>query len=596
MVKNSAAYVRHGFLLLIFILSACTVRSIMHESDQASFLSGAWQLAQGGSVDYGTFYRYEKFFGAYWLLAGIFRLFPSADPVLSANIFSFSVFWGGLLLLYRSRGVYRSGLNYTLFLGGVCAPAVLIHVPYFAANFLSAGFLFLGMTVLRRSFWISLIFWGCAMMIRMDAVLLVPLLAWISCETRSFRGMIRSWRVWSAVGTALVVMGISSGVSPGAQAVGYVPFFNLKLFAGYTVFGLGGGLLVLGVVLWRLMRPESCVLWDERLFYWSGGAALLLPFCFYALLLFSTRHWVVCLSGMLLLICSDHWEILACFEGRACRWLKGVLALFILAPLFVGLRLPFPEKPVITCAKPTLFPTADGRCPMGALFPFLFSKDRLDHNHQLWLAAGSVPEWETLHGEVPVGASPLDTIVDFAIRTRGFIPSRPHPVDQLSPENFVYLPCRTVLKPRIEVDRHDISFCGDSLSEWCVDLVGGVFPSGLLRIRRSALDGVESEAARKIKVMRSLFLGNEFVWMDQIPSGPVWVPKEAEGGSFAFFSDTPFDVTVGREVVESYYASEEGTYVVILPGRRWQGKSIEVSESVLAARSVYPDYMRVENF
>ncbi|HMF77946.1 MAG TPA: hypothetical protein VK604_19985, partial [Bryobacteraceae bacterium] len=119
----------------------------MRESDQASVLTGVWELFRGARVVGESYYNYEKLYETYWLTTlgfWIRSLFGSVwSPVLVGNISTGITFWATtlaaifLLAKDRRRPPVLSTFCY------LSTPAILINSLYTNAAILSAGFLLL---------------------------------------------------------------------------------------------------------------------------------------------------------------------------------------------------------------------------------------------------------------------------------------------------------------------------------------------------------------------------------------------------------------------------------------------------------------------
>ncbi len=593
------------FVVVPFVLSACWLGSIVHESDQASVISGAWKLAHlEAPIVAPGFYEYGKYVASYWMLGGLFKVLPSVDPVLLANGASFLIFWIGLFILLFSApqvSLFQGSAS----LVALCSPALLVHLPYFAPNFLSAGFLFAGVGLLnrsRRNFPYALAFWFLAFGCRQDALLLIPLLAWLCAREESFISLLRSKRSWCVVGAGLLILGVSRWIDPLNQGVGYQPFFNGKIYAAYLIFGLGGAfllfLLFLGLFAQRGRRATG---WDKKLFWWAGGVAMLPPFLFYSLFMYSTRHWVLLLSALLLITLSSRARDL--FNDQSIIIKRGwvFLLLGVLIPLGVGLRLPSPTRPRLVMERPTLFPTADGRTPMGAVVPFMFSKERLDHNQQVFSAARSVRAWEETDGEVPLANSPLYSLLELAVLLNHQAPSVRIPLGKQNEYPFLFVPCRTLLKHGYFMDTGENVDFGEEIQNVFPEQIAGTFPLSILRLSYKQASASKDWAALKSRILffRQIFSGNEMQWVGRLPAGSLELDQTLDGRKVVLFFNEPFEIKVEGALhrAERFEQSDLGLsiFYVALPKGRGAGGEIISSAAVNAVSTVYPLYMMKEN-
>ena len=590
---------------LVFILSCCWVGSIVHESDQASVISGAWKLAHlDAPIVAPGFYEYGKYIASYWMLGGLFKVFPSVDPVLLANGASFVIFWAGLfVLLFSSTRI--SLFRGSALLAVLCSPALLVHLPYFAPNFLSAGFLFMGVGLLnrsRRNFPYAMAFWFLAFGCRQDALLLIPLLAWLCAREESFVSLLRSKRSWCIVGAGLLTLGLSRWVDPLNTGVGYQPFFNGKIYAAYLIFGLGGAFLLFLLFLGLFaQKGHRATAWDKKLFWWTGGAAVLPPFLFYSLFMYSTRHWVLLLSALLLITLSSRTRDL--FDDQSVIIKKGWVFLLLgaLIPLGIGLRLPVPTSPELVLSQPTLFPTADGRVPMGAVVPFMFSKERLDHNQQVFSAARSIRTWEEFDGEVPLGSSPLYSLLELAVLMNNQTPSHRIPVEKQAKHPFVYVPCRTLLKSGYFMDSGESVDFGKEVEKAFPEQIAGTFPLSILKLHyeRAAVSNDWRALKSKVLLFRQIFSGNEIQWIGRLSAGSLELDQTLDGRKTVLFSKEPFEAQIGGVTyhTEHFVQSDvvSSFFYIVLPDGRGVGGEVISSVAVDVVATVYPLYMMREN-
>jgi hypothetical protein len=583
-------------LLLWLIVLGSRVGPIMHESDQASLLDGAWQLAHSQAAWFHPgFYEYDKFYLSYGLLAGVFRLVPSM-PVLTGNVFSFAVFAVGGFFAARMLS-RRTGPGYLWFLGCMMAPSILVHVPYAAPNFLSLGFLFAGVAFAgsekkaRRI--CAAICWMVAAGCRMDMLLVWPLLLWSTATKPSVRELFKNRYAWMIVVGGVGMFAAGRLLAGGPGGIGYAPFFSPKIFLAYTAFGLGGSvILLLGtlVLLGRCVRNSSAV--DDCLFWLFGVASVVAPFLFYSLFLFSTRHWTVGLGGLVVFAGSRFFTQSLSGVPEWGRRIGRVALFFGVLLLFVGIRLPALMSPSLTLREASLFPSMDGRIPMGAVLQFLFSDARQDHNQALWKAACSIESFEELDGAVPLLESPLKTIMVFAVRLRGLRPRLMSLSDIHEAHCFGYIPCRTVLKSPVLIGQFRVEMM--SVPDVPMEMAGGEFPSGVLRIGAGVKSGDEKLAAY-IRLLHRLFEGNEFVW-EKSPFSESWI-RSAAGRILVFISGEPFEIKKKTCTLVTQQYRETPTSASLFYCRVGSDEMIDagwdVPGHVFCAMSVYPRYMQI---
>ncbi len=407
-------------------LSLLVLGPVMHESDQASLVSGMTALANGeASVVGATFYNYDKQYGSYWLLAGLRKLMPFGDPVLLGNLAGITVFWGGaalLLLRWPPRTTGQSWAATALWL----TPAFLQHSPFLASNFLAAGLL-----MASAAAWSSVTLWsrllsvglaGVATACRADVLAVLPLLTWVLLPRRKLATWLRQPWLWAFAAGGLVAWVIGKTVAGASSRLFYDPFFVPQIFAAYTVFGIGGTLFLLagweGSCLTQALRRPG---WTRRWHALAGAAVLGPIFLFYSLQMFSTRHWVTGLTALGLL--ALHRRGAVCFGGRSGRVWATLALIAALVGLGVGVRLPFPDRPSLVFGAGTAFPTADGEQTMGGyawrLWEMRTSGFAHDHNHPLWQAVRDADYLAETDGRVAVATSGMHAYFELALRLRG---------------------------------------------------------------------------------------------------------------------------------------------------------------------------------
>jgi len=589
-----------GWLILLpFILSICWLGSILHESDQASIFYGASKLAQGEARwIHPGFYEYGNYFFSYWILAAGYILFPNADAVWLGNMISLGVFWVGALFLLSSIRL-RTFASQISFFVALISPAILVHVSYFSPIFISSGFLFTGAALLARSprnFPFSTLCWILAFGCRMDALLLIPLLAWLSAEKAKFSALISGWKSWCILAGGVLVFWVGKELNAGKELLGYSFFFHPKVYLAYLIFGASGAFGLLLMLLGYLGREgarQSGL--NKRFFWWGAGVALMVPFTFYSLLMFTPRHWVLTITAQVLLLSSD--KFAAIWKPR--KEFMILLLAGAVFPLWIGIRLPVPTKPRLTIQHPTLFPTTDGRFPMGAVIPFMFSGERLDHNQQTWLAAREMSHWKEYKGRVPLVPFPLVDIVRLAVLCRGqesmLLGS------SLSEVPFFYLSSRSLLKYPVSFDQKQTHPLDENFEDWIFEKQSGYFPVNIFRLEQSVLGEMNpwSTHKKRILFLRQMFGGNEIRWKRICPAGEFTPPISWEGRSILWFSEKPFHVFIGTNAIPSTWfkwSENEGFWRLSLSAEAREGKTMVLSHAVEVATTIYPDYMTLKNF
>lgn len=583
--------------LIPLLLSWSWLGGIIHESDQASVMLGALRLVRGGAPWIGPdFYEYGNYFFSYWILAAAYKLFPSADVVWLGNFLSLMLFWLGVFILMVLPGKKPSRSRWLACFVALSSPAVLVHVPYFAPIYISAGFLCAGAGVYARSprnFPWALGCWGLAFACRADAILLVPLLAWFVADEAGLGRLVCSAKSWSLAGAALGVAVMGRLVNPGAAVLGYRPFFYPEVYAVYLIFGAAAATGLLALFCWRLLREGAVASrLDARLYWWGGAAALLIPFVFYSLFMTSPRHWTLLIGALLILAGSGRIPL----DPVSKKIVLPGLAICSALLLLVGVRLPELARPRLTVTRPELFPTGDGRCPMGAVIPFMYSGRRLDHNQQTWLAAQDVPVWEEHGGVVPLSWFPLSDIVRLSIFSRsGQLTTRSA---SLPDDPFVYISTRAILRPEILVNTKTKKAADVPLRSCRIEPAGAGQPMGMLRVSAESSGGEESWSPQKKRLLLFVqaFQGNDVAPLPGLPAGRLPRLAEAEGRPLLLWSGECFSVQGdGRKGIARRAEDLPGIWFMLLASGDPLRSGV-LSAPVELATTVYPDYMNVQTF
>lgn len=423
---------------------------VMHESDQASLVDGAIQLSRGHPSPPGAgLYNYDKQFLSYWIMAGVVRLFPEVDPILSTNAASFVIFWGGLLILLLAKPA-RTGSQAAATAAVILAPALWQHSAFLASNFLAGGFFFLAIAVWQRGRGLPRVFsiflLGGSVACRADMLLILPLVAWLLLPRRELAKWISEPWLWGIALAGAAAFATGSLLATEKTRNFYTPFFIPKIYAAYAIFGLGAS----GLVFIQWMAGAGRIGLSRRqlgmaLHSVAGGVAILPVFFFYSVQMFSTRHWTAMLCGLMACCVSRRAPvIIGTGWGPVISW--GALLLAV-SPLFIGLRLPFPDTPSLSYSSGTAFPTADGELSMGGYWHRLGEiRDKRffhDHNQPVWLAARNAQLHPGPDGRVPVLGTTMQAYYKLAARLKGF------EVDVVEPEadgREYYLDSRHLLR------------------------------------------------------------------------------------------------------------------------------------------------------
>ena len=392
-------------------LEIWAVGPVMRESDQASLLEGAVQLAVGDKALSGNdSYNYDKQYFSYWVAAAWLKLrSSSADGsmaiVREGNLLAVVLFALALLSVVGSQRRW-SGVQVGVLFGALFTPVLSFSGMFLSPNMISASFLLVLVVMLRpvvgeggggkaagqpspgRVFLVGLLAWA-ATAARQDALLLMPLLALLTVRADSLRELVYDRRVQSMViGTVFAVV-LGFLLSDGF-AVLPTPFLVLPTFVAFIGGGLGALLLLLLVFAASLAGRRS-------LYGYLVAASVLLPLLFYACVLYTPRHLFLPALAVLLTIFFDRGrEVWAMIARRRIGRLALVLTLLgTLGPWIVGLRMGGWRNGTPVTSAVSLFPSTDGFWPMGG-YGWFFGRlaggaeQAVDHNQRVWAAWSTV--------------------------------------------------------------------------------------------------------------------------------------------------------------------------------------------------------------
>ena len=385
-------------LLAVAVFSLWCTGDLMRKNDQATILAGAYDLAQGRMQNPAAYYQYDKTYVLYWTCAAVLKFLPAGtSPVAAANISLALMFWSALTIFVMR---FRKELSPLALLCFLSAPAVLLNTFYVNSSVLSSAFLLLSAVFLlqpgSRGGWPAAVFFALAVGSRADVILLLPLLLWLITPFSMVGSFLRGWRKnlktglagskhWKLLCAGIFALAAGRILCPGGgEAVD--PFFNLKMVAGYTVFGFGAAGLLFALYSFHLsVRAAKGRGTFEKLYGLAGLFAFLLPVLFFIPQLHAPRYfWRGC-EAVLLLAASARspvWNF---------RSAKVIITAAALVPLVLGVRLPALNQPQITASHATLFPSGDGFYPMGGTLPFMLrlrhaDEYPVDHNQMVWNA------------------------------------------------------------------------------------------------------------------------------------------------------------------------------------------------------------------
>lgn len=572
---------------------------MMHESDQASVLEGSSSIAQTGKLIDQTFYNYDKQFGSYWIVAAALKsLGTMPDPndvVMLGNAVSVVFFNAGLVLLALSVPSPAA----LLLLGCLLfSPSFIIHAPFLAGNYLSAFFLFAQFIALRKpdSMVLPMLFAFCATACRADALLAQPILLWSTTYANTLVRWMRDIRLWGcsfAAGTALLLGKAITSVAAEYSSP-FAVFFNWQVLAVYSVFGLGAGIGILLLSIVALVREERRRIGSG--FAVAGLLSLSLPFAYYVVNMYSTRHWTVALAAMMCFVASYRGQRLLSETLCASRLRPGILSLLVLTavvPVLFGLRLSAPGIPRLTVSRPALVPSSDGLIPLGSYLSHSWGWNRdqrqiPDHNQATWLAALAADFDTSTDAHVHLLVSPLASILRLAVRLRGLEYQLTESLEAI-PE--VYAEFRALRKAPISHSRGRLRDPFGSPGSHGVEFASPVV-AGEAVVRLTPTRNALAEALQKL---REAFGGSDYHVLK--PDAVASLCAES-GHLMVFVSTTPFRLNLGEESLtpeRSEMARGEDCYLLRVAAGDAKAFTIEGAVGV-AAFSVLPSFMNVDSY
>ena len=528
-------------LLTVALFSLWCTGDLMRKNDQATILAGAYDLAHGRMQDPSAYYQYDKTYVLYWTCAAVLKLLPAGtSPVAVANISLALMFWSALAIFVIR---FRKVLSPLALLCFLSAPAVLLNTFYVNSSVLSSAFLLLSAVFLlqsgSRGGWLAALFFALAVGSRADVILLLPLLLWLITPFpmvgKIFREFSKHWKLLCAGIFALAAGRI---LCPGGGE-GADPFFNLKMVAGYAIFGFGAAGLLFALYSAHLLVQAAKGRGKlEKLYGLAGLFAFLLPVLFFIPQLHAPRYfWRGCEAVLLLAVSArlPVWNF---------RSVKTIIVLAAVLPLVLGVRLPALNQPQITVSHATLFPSGDGFYPMGGTLPFMFrlchaTEHPVDHNQLVWNAVRRAEfRFDNRHS-IKVLRTPMFGYFMLAASLRGGF-AEGHNYTELSNSCF-YADSRSLMR---DDPKTPLRFLDEILTipaHFISPVLDGI---GVLEL------GVGDDRwGRQTRLLNRLFAGNEYrVFLCD--------PAESLGRMTVAFSEQSFDSARLDDQTGLYYSKE----------------------------------------
>jgi hypothetical protein len=568
-------------LLVLFAAgSHLCIGGLMRKNDQATILAGANDLAHNRFRDPSVYYQVDKTYVLYGVCAALIKCAPpDVDPIAVANTGLALIFWSALFVFVIR---FRRRLEPLALLCFLSAPAVLFNTVYVNSSVLSSAFLLLSAAFLmneeKRGGWLAALLFFLAVGSRVDVILLLPLILWLTAPFPTIGEFLdrfsKGWKKgmagltlfsngWKLIGAGILALAAGRLICRSGGAA-FDPIFNWKMVAGYTTFGFGAAGLLFALYLIELISPlmsRKGVL--ERIHQLAGIAAFLLPVLFFIPQLHAPRYfWRGC-EVLLLLPVSGRVPVL-----RA-RGVRTVVVLAATVPLFVGIRLPALNRPQMTMAQPTLFPSGDGFYPMGGYLPYLFrlrnaNARPVDHNQLVWSAVHSAQFDFTPDGKIPVLWTPMYGYFLLEASLRGG-DAQCLSLATIGDQTF-YADSRSLMRDDPKTPLGDLPQILSIPSRFVSPVSAGV---GVLKFG----DG-DDQWGRQTRLLNRLFCGNEYRIL-----APGSVPDASRRAVFfskEFFAGSERDAGSGL-----YYSG---------------GKVCQESTPVFCAEAVFPDWMSLQTF
>ncbi|MBI9021469.1 MAG: hypothetical protein JEZ10_09490 [Verrucomicrobia bacterium] len=577
-------------LVAVAVVSIWCTGDLMRKNDQAVIMAGSYDLAHGRAQDWGAYYQVDKTYVLYWTCAAIFKAQQfvrcCVDPVAAANMGLSLIFWSALTVFVVR---FRRTLSPLALLCFLTAPAVLLNTLYVNSSLLSSAFLLLSAVFLfsegRRGDWLAALFFALAVGSRADAILLLPLLLWLITPfpmvgtlfsnfsngwknpclfpRGALKGSAVALRQWKLLLAGILAL-LGGRVLYGNETVSIDPFFNLKMVAGYVVFGFGAAGLLFVIYSIRLAVQTSKERGALKKMYGVAGLlAFLLPVLFFLPQLHAPRYfWRGCEAILLLAV-----------SGRLSAGLNRRMVLPVclaaLLPLVIGVNVPSLTRPKIDVLHPTLFPSGDGHYPMGGTLPFLFrlrsaTEHPIDHNQLVWNAVQKVEFHVDGGGVVPVLNTPMSGYLLLGASLQGKMARRAS-YEQLADSAF-YSDSRSLMR---DDPKTTIQFLSKILNQSTVFVSPVADGVGILRFGTG-----DDRWGKQVQLLNRLFAGNEYRVDSSDPN--------IQGGLMRVgFSESPFDGARMDARTGLYYST---------------GRGVSLGEAPHHAVSIFPSWMSLQSF
>lgn len=587
------------------------------------------EIATGQADLARSAYNFDKQFASYWLLGTMFRLLPrplAPDQVtLASNLVSFALFWG-MLCAYLARRPRR--VSMAAVLPVLLAPALLTHSAFFATAFVSAGFLLLTVILLEvrpspgwpaRLRWLGVFAAAfCAVGARADAVLALPFLVLLHPRGRSPKSAVKWGAAWIMVLAAGLALALGRTLYRDRPTDYLALFFRPKVFAAYTLFGLGAVALLVPACVASVLECAAR-LGSRRWTMVLLGLSLLAPFLYYSCQLTSTRYFTLGIVCVLVFVGSRRGVAMlgGLFRAKlARRILQPLLVAGAVLPLAVGVDLPFLNRPALGW-RATGFPSSDGVLPMGGYLNYAWQmrwrRGLVDHNHAVWTAAVHTDFRPAADGEVAVLNTPMNSYLLLAARLQGKRP-RLFAAGEVQRLPAFYVDSRSLMRRNIldfasrQAERFDAPFLAR-----CGLRPASSFTFDGITVLEGSFAKPASPRGELVLALNSEFGENEYRLTREIPAAPA-APAPgyhlADGdagktlvlisrGAFRYVVQSPGQPPAAGEAKATAFGPT-GTWFVWKRSGARAGTVVAIDPSpttpVTVAVSVLPDWMSVSRF
>ena len=451
---NSRLLVLVAYLAVCaFVL--CVAGDGLRHNDEASYINGALQIAQGSiSPWHAIFFNYDKQYGSYWLIAGLFRIAGYSTPIATTNYAQATAFCISLGVLVVCRLKRTPTLLIVPFM--LC-PLLATSAPFVETGMISFVVLLLALSATRagnaRRQALACLLIAIAAACRADIALAVPALIIATVSRRSLRRFLISPFAWAASACCIFPPLIGKLLDPKAVGVFQAGPSPLRVVIAFVVFGLGACLfaLLISSSIFFVVIAVKKRRW--RLYYIIRSIAPLIPLIFYLFQLQTPQQLFLTIASYAFLIADRRNRLIfAYFKGNTsyARVLRTSIYALTLVPWFVGLKAPSLAGIRPTLTSPQDFPTSHGQFPMGAYAAYMArvgTHGHISDFNQAILLAAEATTYDKCGGGVPILRTAMFEYLELAVRIKGLSPLVLPPAEVVDCP-FVYADARSLIRDR----------------------------------------------------------------------------------------------------------------------------------------------------